>query len=242
MEQSQENISGIIFDSCEQATIKDVLIEKGSAIIKAEEYGSDILVIDCDGEIIYIKASATGIIKDVFVSNGQMIKKGDLIAEIKVLDESSDELNEAIKRKVLRLMESINKRDENNISEEFGEDDYLSDIEFSRKYGNKTYENIPDFLLRDLVSRKCSFSIKTEDISDTVKQVETMIEACGYSCRVYTENRAAAMGLAATTGVGTLLGAAAAVGMAMHNLATFNPDFEIGKSLIDGKVNVTYKK
>lgn len=67
--------------------------------------------------------------------------------------------------------------------------------------------------------------------SDAVAIVENRIEALGLSCRVYQKGRLA-LGL---------LHPIALVGVAMHNLATFNPDYEIRKELKSGIV-VTYKK
>ena len=95
-------------------------------------------------------------------------------------------------------------------------------------------------MLGKLVHQKKSFKIcAVANISDTVKLVEKYIELYGMSCRVYTENRAAAA-------AGSLLlggiGALAAVGLAVHNVVTFNPDYEIGKDLMSNNVNVIYKK
>ncbi|MBF4103001.1 hypothetical protein INT80_12615 [Gallibacterium anatis] len=50
------------------------------------------------------------------------------------------------------------------------------------------------------------------------------------------------MGASALSGIGGLFGIASAVGIAAHNLATYNPDFEIGKNLVDKKINIVYKK
>lgn len=57
-------------------------------------------------------------------------------------------------------------------------------------------------------------------------------------CRVYSENRAAVAGAAVFTGVG-LAGIAA---IAAHNLATYDPDYEIGKNKLSNTVSVSCKK
>lgn len=96
--------------------------------------------------------------------------------------------------------------------------------------------------LQRLVEYRMNFSINTDDLSREATRVEAVIEQNGFTCRVYTENRVASMGAALLSGIGGVIGAAAAIGIAAHNLATYNPDFEIGKNLIDKKINVTYKK
>ena len=57
-------------------------------------------------------------------------------------------------------------------------------------------------------------------------------------CRIYTRNRAATATALAWTGPGL----AALAGIAAHNLATYNPDYEIGRAVVDQKIYVTYKK
>ena len=40
----------------------------------------------------------------------------------------------------------------------------------------------------------------------------------------------------------SVVAAATAVGTAVHNLATYDPDYEIGKNPIKSKITVTFKK
>lgn len=95
----------------------------------------------------------------------------------------------------------------------------------------------------DLIRKHKSFSVKSTNLNRTARDVERMIENSGLRCRVYTENRSAALGAAAIpTGVTQVTGLFSAIGIAAHNLATFNPDYEIGKNIIDSQINVTYKK
>lgn len=94
-----------------------------------------------------------------------------------------------------------------------------------------------------LVRDRKTFSINTPNVSRIADKMEKVIERVGFRCRVYTENRAAAMGATLIpTGITRAVGIASAVGIAAHNLATFNPDYEIGKNVINNQVSVTYKK
>ena len=54
------------------------------------------------------------------------------------------------------------------------------------------------------------------------------------TCRVYTEYR--------STAVAALLGAVSAAAIGVHNLATWNPDYEIGKNYVKRTLSVRYKK
>ncbi len=94
--------------------------------------------------------------------------------------------------------------------------------------------------LANLIKEKKSFIVKdVHNIGYSVNLIESAIEGLGLSCRVYTEYRSTSL-------VAELLipgvGWAAALGMAAHNLATFNPDYEIGKNKIGGTLTVKYKK
>ena len=90
-----------------------------------------------------------------------------------------------------------------------------------------------------LISSHSSFQVVgVDDIGELVKKLEERIDVKGLKCRIYTEYRSA--GLAAGTLFG--VGAAVAAGIAVHNLATWNPDYEIGKNKLNSSVTVTYKK
>lgn len=95
--------------------------------------------------------------------------------------------------------------------------------------------------LDHLIADRKSFiliGIDIDDLMNASKLVEIAIENQGLKCRVYTRNRAYAAGAMAWTGVGLIsLGSIAA-----HNLATFNPDYEVGRCVIDNRLYVTYKK
>lgn len=95
----------------------------------------------------------------------------------------------------------------------------------------------------ELIRKRKSFSLKTSNFNRTVRDIERMIENEGLRCRIYTENRSAALGAAVIpTGITQAAGLFSAIGIAAHNLVTFNPDYEIGKNIVDSQVNVTYKK
>lgn len=120
----------------------------------------------------------------------------------------------------------------------------LTKEEFVDKYENHTFrsERISNKLIERLIKLKINFSIKTDNLSEEATRIEKIIEDNNFSCRVYTENRSALVGASALSGIGGLFGIASAVGIAAHNLATYNPDFEIGKNLVDKKINIVYKK
>ncbi|WP_439259258.1 hypothetical protein [Lonepinella sp. BR2930] len=120
----------------------------------------------------------------------------------------------------------------------------LSDIEFRDRYGQRSYliQDISNDFIRALIRNRATFSVRSPNLTDDARKIEQLIEEQGYSCRIYTENRSAAMTGSLFSGIASVVGVASAIGIAAHNLATYDPDFEIGKNLIDKKINVTYKK
>ncbi|RUT39802.1 hypothetical protein WG29040_05650 [Pseudomonas sp. PAMC 29040] len=95
--------------------------------------------------------------------------------------------------------------------------------------------------ISSMVSEKKSFTIKEIDsdfFSDTVETIEKLIESQGFTCRVYTAGRITALGISAFTIVG---GVAAGLTIAAHNLATYNPDYEIAK-IYPKTLIINYKK
>ncbi|BFT62385.1 hypothetical protein [Pseudomonas moorei] len=100
--------------------------------------------------------------------------------------------------------------------------------------------------IRVKVKNKESFILDCEDSGTlfvrTHETLEKMIETEGMKVRVYTIGRVAAMGAAAWTGWGTLIAAGAGAAIAAHNIATWSPDYEIGKSPLNKKIYVQYKK
>ncbi len=74
---------------------------------------------------------------------------------------------------------------------------------------------------------------------EAIEPLEKLIEGKGLSCRVYPKGRVAALGALAVPNpvtVAVSLGTAAFIGA--HNLATFNPDYEIAKNLATGTITL----
>ncbi|APM55575.1 hypothetical protein BB790_24825 [Klebsiella pneumoniae] len=61
------------------------------------------------------------------------------------------------------------------------------------------------------------------------------------TCRVYTEYRSTAVAGSLWSPT-ALLGAVSAAAIGVHNLATWNPDYEIGKNYVKRTLSVRYKK
>lgn len=74
---------------------------------------------------------------------------------------------------------------------------------------------------------------------EAVDFVEKEIGKIGKTSRVYTKGRLLAL---APTLVGSPLGVFAAIGMAAHHIATWNPDYEIMKRPVDKILKVSYMK
>lgn len=91
-----------------------------------------------------------------------------------------------------------------------------------------------------LIDQKKSFVIVGlgSELVDASAFVEKCIEEKGLRCRVYTRNRVLAAGAMSWTGAGV----ASLAGIAAHNLATFNPDYEIGRAVVDQRLHIDYKK
>ena len=102
-------------------------------------------------------------------------------------------------------------------------------------------------LLQQLISEDKSFEITGLDaegaMTEMIERVEKTIESQNKTCRVYTAGRSAVVAAAAIpTGVTQLTGAAAMIGIGLHNFATYNPDYEIAKHLLDKKLSVNKKE
>lgn len=109
---------------------------------------------------------------------------------------------------------------------------------------NFTSDDLSSEKLSSLIETRKSFKVvAVNDIGFMVNKIEGAIEKQDLSCRVYSEFRSAAMGaVVIPTPVTIFGGLAAMVGTAAHNLATFNPDYEIGKNKIKNTITVIYKK
>lgn len=101
--------------------------------------------------------------------------------------------------------------------------------------------------IKQLVHNKKSFQIydcKSFTIMDSISgRIEKIIESDNLSCRVYTENRSVALaGALIPTGVTQIFALGSAISIGIHNLVTYNPDYEIGHDVLHSNINVTYKK
>jgi len=107
-------------------------------------------------------------------------------------------------------------------------------------------DDVTNDQLLELIKAHESFEIKginRLDFFRAVEKVESLIEGEGLSCRVYTTYRSTSMLAAAMSNpVTAIAGLASVVGIAAHNVATWNPDYELGKNLTLGRLEVTYKK
>lgn len=93
-----------------------------------------------------------------------------------------------------------------------------------------------------LISQKKTFTIKDikkYTFDNTVETIEKLIEAEGLTCRIYVAGRITAVAAAAFTVAG---GIAAGLAIAAHNLATYDPDYEVAKYFLTGCIIVTHKK
>jgi len=106
-----------------------------------------------------------------------------------------------------------------------------------------TYNEINSSRVSELIDNHKSFEIVglSGRMSSAVSTIENIIESKNLSCRIYTKGRVAAAGGSLFGGITGVLGVASAIGMAVHNLATLNPDYEIAKHQIDNKLSVTYQ-
>lgn len=106
------------------------------------------------------------------------------------------------------------------------------------------YEELDSEKVKNLISDNESFEVVglSGRMGSAVSKVENLIETQGLSCRIYTYGRVAAAGGSFFGGVTGVVGIASAIGMAAHNLATYNPDYEVAKHVIDNKLSVKYKK
>ncbi|QBR00494.1 hypothetical protein [Paraburkholderia pallida] len=113
-------------------------------------------------------------------------------------------------------------------------------------YGVYSVKSVADSKIKSLIRDHKSFVIEDIDrtnFSEAVSHIEKMIEDEGLRCRVYTKGRAAAVAAAAIPVAPTVIGGwAAGIGIAAHNLVTFNPDYEIAKNMIMGTLTIEYKK
>lgn len=112
--------------------------------------------------------------------------------------------------------------------------------------GIYSIKEIKDAKIAELIEDKKSFVLEDVDrlsIGNAVETIEKLIESKGFSCRVYTAGRASTMvGAIIPTPVTVIAGWASALAIGAHNIATWNPDYEIAKNIATGTLTIEYKK
>lgn len=106
------------------------------------------------------------------------------------------------------------------------------------------YEDLLADSTRELIVNHESFEVVglRGRMGSAINQLEYLIESEGLSCRVFTYGRIASASTIVFSGITGLVGLASTVGIAVHNIATFNPDYEIAKHLVEKKLVVKFKK
>lgn len=106
------------------------------------------------------------------------------------------------------------------------------------------YDDFRTEKITALINARSTFEIVgvSGNMGSTIRILETTIESAGLKCRVYTQGRIAAAGATFLGGATGFAGMFATLGIAAHNLATYNPDYEIVKHVVDGSISVRYKK
>ena len=98
----------------------------------------------------------------------------------------------------------------------------------------------------ELIDQRKSFVLEDVgrlNMTEAVATLEKVIESKGLKCQVYTKGRMATMAAAAIPISPTVIGGwAAGIAMGIHNLATWNPDYEIAKNAVTGTLTIDYKR
>lgn len=98
----------------------------------------------------------------------------------------------------------------------------------------------------ELFKKRESFvleDIGRTNLGEAAETLEKILRSLDLDCRIYTKGRSAA--IAATiipTPVTVVSGLASAIAIGVHNVATWNPDYEIAKNPAMGTLTVEYKK
>lgn len=107
-------------------------------------------------------------------------------------------------------------------------------------------ENLTNEQIGIFIDQKKSFVIENiarTNMGEAIKTVEGLIESKGLKCRVYMKGRSATVAAAAIPASPTVIGGwAAAIGIGVHNLLTWDPDYEIAKNPATGTLSIIYKK
>lgn len=113
-------------------------------------------------------------------------------------------------------------------------------------FGVYSIKSVSNQTIETMIEKRGDFVLENIDrlnLGEAVATLEKLIESQGLSCRVYTKGRAATVAAAAIPISPTVIGGwVSALAIGAHNLATWNPDYEIAKNLATGTLTVTYKK
>lgn len=106
------------------------------------------------------------------------------------------------------------------------------------------FDDLATSTLTQLINRKESFEVVGLGgrMTKAVSLVENKIESNDMTCRVYTAGRIGVLAGSLVGGLTGTLGLLAGTGIALHNILTLNPDYEIEKNQIDNRIVVKYKK
>jgi hypothetical protein len=106
------------------------------------------------------------------------------------------------------------------------------------------YGSLTSNKAEQLINQRESFEVigLGGKMGDVVSMIENIIETKGLSCCIYTYGLVAAAGATVLGGPMGVFGLASTIGMAVHNIVTYDPDYELAKHVVDNKLSVTYKK
>ena len=114
------------------------------------------------------------------------------------------------------------------------------------KIGIYSFLTLTEQELGQFLDEKKTFVLEDVDLtrmSEVVAFLEKAMEVRSLKCRVYTKGRAAAMGVGLLVPlVGLAETAIIGAAIAAHNVATWNPDYEIAKNPVSSTLTVTYQK
>ncbi|QFG28512.1 hypothetical protein F6476_04545 [Pseudomonas umsongensis] len=111
--------------------------------------------------------------------------------------------------------------------------------------GVYNFEEISNDEILERLRNKESFKINKIPFgayTEATAKIESLVESLGYKCRVYTIGRVGGILPAIGSGVGAVVGIGTALTIAAHNVATWSPDYEIGRNLYGRDIELKYKK
>jgi len=97
-------------------------------------------------------------------------------------------------------------------------------------------QNPSDESIKNSIVKKETFTVHATggDLLEYCTRIESLLESANMSCRVRTKNRTAINTGALLTGVGVF----GFLAQAAHNIATYNPDWEIIRNPLNNKIEV----